>query len=84
MAAMAAMVVTDRERRVMRQRLVAKTARGCCRFLPLFPPITRNVKLPNRATRLEFRLLARSALVKKSKNGKNGNVNCYGQHCCPP
>src|SRR5689334_19328500 len=55
--------------------VLPKVANRCCRFLPLLPPITRNVKLPDRDTRLEFRLQAGSPLTKKAKSGKNGNVD---------
>jgi len=50
-----------------------------CRFLPLLPPVTRNVKLPNRPTRLELPLCANPRLAHNLKNGKNGNVHCTGQ-----
>jgi hypothetical protein len=74
-------VAEDRGRRVMWQRLVAKMATYPCHFLPLLPTITPNVKLPNRATRLEFSLSARSPLVEKLKSGKNGNVDHPSQLC---
>src|SRR5690242_21015741 len=52
-----------------------------CRFLPLLPPITRNVKLPTRATRLEFGIWADGTRDTPSKSGKNGNVDHASQHC---
>ena len=52
-----------------------------CRFLPLLPPITRNVTLPILANRLEFRIHARSVADRDLQSGKNGNVDWGGQHC---
>jgi len=46
-----------------------------CRFLPLLPPITRNVKLPRAANGLEFGIRAEDAPDATSKSGKNGNVD---------
>src|SRR5690348_1885525 len=46
-----------------------------CQILPLLPPITRNVKLPDRATRLELSIRAGSPFTKNVKSGKNGNVD---------
>ena len=54
-----------------------------CRFLPLLPPITRNVKLPIPTIRLEFPLGHESPAGSNSKNGKNGNVHRASQHCRP-
>src|SRR5690349_24536715 len=72
-AAMVAMTV--RQWRDGRQSLPAHAANTVanipCRSLPLLPPITRNVKLPLHATRLEFGGHADPAHVPKSKNGKN-------------
>jgi hypothetical protein len=48
-------------------------------ILPLLPPITRNVKLPDRPNRLECGIRDRSALETKVKSGKNGNVDRAGQ-----
>src|SRR5690348_16815294 len=46
-----------------------------CQILPLLPPITRNVKLPDRGTRLELSIRAGSPFTKNVKSGKNGNVD---------
>ena len=56
-----------------------KTATSLCHFLPLLPPITRNVKLPIPANPLQFSLRPRSARDILSKSGKNGNVNQSSQ-----
>ena len=45
---------SERHYRPKRYHLRVKAANLSCRFLPLLPLITRNVKLPIRATRLEF------------------------------
>src|SRR5690348_11663247 len=52
-----------------------------CRFLLLLPPITHNVTLSDRANRLECGLHPRSVADHNRKSGKNGNVDCRGQHC---
>src|SRR5579859_2570115 len=60
-----------------------KTATSPCHFLPLLPPITRNVKLPIPANPLEFKLCPRSPSKTTSQSGKNGNVHHPSQHCHP-
>src|SRR5579859_8100698 len=50
-----------------------------CRLLPLLPPITRNVKLPIPANRLEFSIRAQSVADHHAKSGKNGNVDPHSQ-----
>ena len=52
-----------------------------CRILPLLPPITRNVKLPIPATRLESGIREETTPDAKSKSGKNGNVDPASQLC---
>ena len=52
-----------------------QSATSPCRFLPLLPPITQNVKLPIPTNALQFGCRARSTDGSKLKNGKNGNVN---------
>jgi hypothetical protein len=49
--------------------------------LPLLPPITPNVTLPNPAKRLEFGIREEMTCDIKSKCGKNGNVHHSSQHC---
>jgi hypothetical protein len=46
-----------------------------CQIVPLLPPITPHVKLPNRPTRLEFPPRADPRLAHNLKSGKNGNVD---------
>ena len=63
---------------------LATSCRFChphCRFLPLLPPITRNVKLLRAANPLEFGIRAENVPDTRPKGGKNGNVNHRGQHC---
>src|SRR5690348_13634638 len=67
-----------------RQHLMAKAATSPCRFLPLLPPITRNVKYPIRRSQLEFSIRAESALARNVKSGKNGNVDLASQLCHRP
>jgi len=55
-----------------------------CRFLPLLPPITPNVKLPHHPVRLELGIRGKCDAAQKSKSGKNGNVDRSGQHCLSP
>src|SRR5690348_12114324 len=50
-----------------------------CRSLPLLPAITRNVKLPIPANRLEFSIRKEGHSKRKYKSGKNGNVDRAGQ-----
>src|SRR5579859_7778346 len=78
------MIATIRDRHDVRQRFTPQTANIPCRFLPLLPPITRNVTLPHPANRLQFGIRAGSPSATKLKNGKNGNVHHAGQHCHPP
>jgi hypothetical protein len=52
-----------------------------CRFLPLLPPITRNVKLLWTAKPLECGVREEDALDTRPKSGKNGNVDHPTQHC---
>ena len=52
-------------------------------MLPLLPPITRNVKLPKPANRLEFGVREEATPDTRPKSGKNGNVNPASQHCHP-
>ncbi len=54
-----------------------------CRILPPLPPITRNVKLPDRANRLEFGMREEDAPGTQVKSGKNGNVDHPSQLCRP-
>src|SRR5690349_10756913 len=54
-----------------------------CHILPLLPPITRSVKLPIRATWLEFRHGPQLPPNTPSQSGKNGNVDPASQHCRP-
>jgi hypothetical protein len=61
----------------------AVSCRDLARSLPLLPPITRNVKLSDRATRLEFGIQDGSEVATPAKSGKNGNVHRAGQHCHP-
>ena len=52
-------------------------------FLPPLPPITRNVKLPDRANRLEFGMREEDVPGTQVKSGKNGNVDHPSQLCRP-
>src|SRR5689334_21619782 len=52
-----------------------------CHFLPLLPPITRNVKLRETANRLELGIRAEDDVDHRVKSGKNGNVDQPTQHC---
>src|SRR5689334_17855371 len=61
----------------------SKAANLPCRFLPLLPPRTRNVTLPDRANRLEFGVSTHCPVTSKLKSGKNGNVDHPSQHCHP-
>ena len=76
--------MTVRQRRDSRQRLqpsAANTMATCpCRFLPILPPITRNVTLPHRANPLELGMRADPGRESIVKSGKNGNVDRRGQH----
>jgi hypothetical protein len=56
----------------------------CCRFLPLLPPITPNVKFPHHAAGLEFGSRGEVAPQTNSKSGKNGNVDHPSQLCHAP
>src|SRR5690348_5444351 len=61
-----------------------KTANLHCHILPLLPPITPNVTLPIRPTRLEFGLPPRLPSNPTSKSGKNGNVDHPSHITLPP
>src|SRR5690242_14806886 len=63
---------------------LATSCRFChppCRFLPLLPPITPNVKFLQAANRLEFGIREETILDTRPKSGKNGNVHQFSQHC---
>jgi len=60
-----------------------KAANFDCHILPLLPPITPNVKLPARATRLKFGIPLRPPSNITSKSGKNGNVDHSSQLSSP-
>jgi len=63
--------------------MTPQNGKRSCRFLPLLPPITRNVTLPIPTTRLESRIGRESRAESISKSGKNGNVHRASQHCHP-
>jgi hypothetical protein len=71
------------ERQPLPAHLANKVAITPCRPLPFLPPITRNVKLPDRANPLELGMRADPAHGSILKNGKNGNVHRASQHCRP-
>jgi hypothetical protein len=50
-------------------------------ILPLLPSITPNVKLPDRANRLECGIGEENTPDTKAKSGKNGNVDHPSQLC---
>jgi hypothetical protein len=62
---------------------LATNGKPHCRFLPLLPPITQNVKLPDGVKWLEFKVYGEEHSRHTAKNGKNGNLQCRGQHCRP-
>src|SRR5689334_3307994 len=64
-------------------RALPHVATSPCHFLPLLPPITRTVKLRHGASRLEFGVCRQVHSQHTANNGKNGNVQCRGQHCRP-
>ena len=62
-----------------RYHLHRKVATSPCHFLPLLPPITRNVRWLRAAKSLEFRIRAQTVHDTRPKSGKNGNVDCRNQ-----
>jgi hypothetical protein len=79
--------MTVRQWRDRRQSLSARPANTMaitpCRFLPFWPTITRNVKLPHHAKPLELSMCADPGRETSVKSGKNGNVDRRGQHSLP-
>src|SRR5690348_5060344 len=71
----AAMAIANHTTRDTWQRNTPKVATSPCRFLPLLPPITPNVKSSIPANPLEFGIREEATPDTKSKSGKNGNVD---------